>query len=113
MISTDTVSIDPDSAFWGWNKIWPQPEFRNWSIEDEISAIRCPLLAVQGIDDEYGTLEQVYGITRRVAQAEVVEMRDYGHSPHRDQAQELIRIATGFVHDKVAAEAAHKMEYYA
>ena len=104
---------DPDSAFWGWNNIWLQPEFRDWSIEDEIATIRCPLLAVQGIDDEYGTLLQVHGIARRGAQTEVVELADCGHSPHRDQAQELIRIATGFVHDNVAAEATGRKEKYA
>ena len=38
------------------------PAFRNWYIEAEIQAIRCPLLAVQGLDDEYGTLEQIRGI---------------------------------------------------
>ena len=38
---------DPDSAFWGWNDIWLRPEFKHWSIEEEIVAITCPLLAVQ------------------------------------------------------------------
>jgi len=88
---------DPDSAFWGWNDIWLQPTFRDWSIEDEIGAIRCPLLAVQGVDDEYGTLEQVHGIARRVAQAEIVELADCRHSPHRDQAQKLVGITSEFV----------------
>jgi pimeloyl-ACP methyl ester carboxylesterase len=34
---------DPDSAFWGWNRIWLHPPFRQWSIEAEIAAItaRC------------------------------------------------------------------------
>jgi pimeloyl-ACP methyl ester carboxylesterase len=57
---------DPDSAFYGWNDVWLRPAFRHWSIEDEIAAITCPLLAVQGLDDEYGTLEQVRGIRLRV-----------------------------------------------
>ena len=104
---------DPDSAFWGWNNIWLQPEFRNWSIEDEISTIRCPLLAVQGVDDEYGTLGQIHGIARRVAQTEVVEIADCGHSPHRDQAQELIQITTGFLHEVIVAETTGRTEKYA
>jgi pimeloyl-ACP methyl ester carboxylesterase len=87
---------DPDSAFWGWNRIWLDPRFRDWSIEAEIATIRCPLLAVQGIDDEYGTLEQVRGIARRVPQAEVVELPQCGHSPHRDQPQALIDAAARF-----------------
>ncbi len=88
---------DPDSAFWGWNDTWLLPEFREWSIEDEIGGIRCPLLAVQGVDDEYGTLEQVHGIARRVAQAEIVEIEACGHSPHRDQSARLIEICRRFL----------------
>jgi pimeloyl-ACP methyl ester carboxylesterase len=87
----------PDSAFWGWNDIWLHPEFRHWSIEDEISAINCPLLAVQGLDDEYGTLAQVRGIARRVPQTELLELSGCGHSPHRDQAERLIAHVNTFI----------------
>ena len=87
---------DPDSAFWGWNDIWLHADFRDWSIEEEISTIRCPLLAVQGIDDEYGTLAQVYGIAQRLKQARVVELADCGHSPHRDQPEQLIDFCRQF-----------------
>lgn len=81
---------DPDSAFWGWNDIWLAPEFRDWRIEDEIATIDCPVLAVQGLNDEYGTLQQVYGIQRRLPQTQVVEFTDCGHSPQRDQGDALI-----------------------
>jgi pimeloyl-ACP methyl ester carboxylesterase len=88
---------DPDSAFWGWNNIWLHPPFRAWSIETEVESIRCPLLAVQGQDDEYGTLEQIHGIARRVPQTELLELSDCGHSPHRDQAERLITSASAFI----------------
>jgi pimeloyl-ACP methyl ester carboxylesterase len=88
---------DPDSAFWGWNRIWLDPRFRAWSIEAELAGIRCPLLAVQGLDDEYGTLEQIRGIARRVPQTRLLELPDCGHSPHRDQPEALIRAASAFV----------------
>lgn len=88
---------DPDSAFWGWNDIWLKPAFRDWNIESELGGIRCPLLAVQGLDDEYGTLEQVRGIARRVTHAKLVELPDCGHSPQRDQARRLIELCAGFV----------------
>ena len=88
---------DPDSAFWGWNRIWLDPPFRQWSIEQEIESIVCPLLAVQGLDDEYGTLEQIRGIARRVPHAQLLELPDCGHSPHRDQPQRLMASATDFI----------------
>jgi pimeloyl-ACP methyl ester carboxylesterase len=90
---------DPESAFWGWNDIWLLPAFREWTIEDEITSIECPLLAVQGIDDEYGTLEQVDGIARRLPQARVVKISDCGHSPHRDQPEKLVRLVSRFIGD--------------
>ena len=87
---------DPDSAFWGWNRIWLQPPFKQWSITQEIGAITCPLLAVQGQDDEYGTMEQIHGIARRVPQTELLELADCGHSPHRDQGAALIEAVACF-----------------
>ncbi len=88
---------DPDSAFWGWNDIWLHPPFRDWSIESEIGAIACPLLALQGLDDEYGTLEQIRGIARRLPQTELLELPGCGHSPQRDQPARVIAAATGFI----------------
>ena len=95
---------DPDSAFWGWNDIWLHPPFREWSIEAEIASIRCPLLAVQGVDDEYGTLEQIRGIARRVPQARLLELPDCRHSPHRDQPQRLIEATAAFISEHVPAQ---------
>ena len=88
---------DPDSAFWRWNSIWLNPLFKQWSIETEIESITCPLLAVQGIDDEYGTLEQIRGVARRVRQTELLELADCGHSPHRDQPQALSAACADFI----------------
>ena len=88
---------DPDSAFGGWNDIWLAPEFRHWNIEAEIGRIRCPLLAIQGLDDEYGTLEQIRGIARRLPQTRLLELPDCGHSPHRDQTATVIAAATDFI----------------
>lgn len=95
---------DVDSAFWGWNRIWLHPPFRAWSIEGEIGTIACPLLAVQGLDDEYGTLEQIRGIARRVPQTRLLEMPDCGHSPHRDQPEALIRAVAEFLAAPTHAE---------
>jgi pimeloyl-ACP methyl ester carboxylesterase len=90
---------DVDSAFYGWNDIWLDPAFEAWNIEDELPAIRCPLLAVQGLDDEYGTLEQIRGIARRVPQARLLEIPHCGHSPHRDQPQALLAATAGFLRE--------------
>ena len=57
---------DVDSAFWGWNRIWLDSEFRAWNIEEYLPRIACPVLAIQGEDDEYGTMEQMRRIGAQV-----------------------------------------------
>jgi pimeloyl-ACP methyl ester carboxylesterase len=94
---------DPDSAFWGWNDIWLHPPFAHWNIKAEIATIECPLLAMQGVDDEYGTLQQIHAIARHVPHAVLAELPSCGHSPQRDQAERVIDEVTRFV----AAHAAH------
>ncbi|MEO6565627.1 MAG: alpha/beta hydrolase [Casimicrobiaceae bacterium] len=88
---------DPDSAFRGWNDVWLDPLFRSWSIESELGPIACPVLAVQGRDDEYGTMAQIDGIAQRVPQTQLVKLADAGHSPHRDQPALLIAAVVAFV----------------
>ncbi len=88
---------DPDSAFWRWNNIWLHPPFKQWSIEREIESIACPLLAIQGIDDQYGTLEQIHGIQRRVPQTDLLELAECGHSAHKDQPERVIAAAITFI----------------
>jgi pimeloyl-ACP methyl ester carboxylesterase len=81
---------DPDSAFWGWNSAWLDPAFRGWSIGAELGSIGCPVLAIQGLDDEYGSLAQIRGIAERVPQTRLLELPECGHSPHRDRPQAVM-----------------------
>ncbi len=86
-----------DSAFWGWNRIWLHPPFRQWNIAHELDTLRCPVLAVQGLDDEYGTLAQIRGIAERVPGTELCEILECGHSPHRDQPDRVIVATASFI----------------
>lgn len=81
---------DPDSAFWSWNDIWLDPAFRAWNIEALLPQIICPLIAIQGIDDEYGTMAQIEGISRAAPHTQLIKLERCGHSPHRDQPQAVI-----------------------
>lgn len=98
---------DPDSAFWGWNDVWLSPVFRGWSIEDLLPLIRCPVLAVQGSADEYGTLAQIERIGALAPLATTHVMPGCGHSPHRDRPDELNRAIKAFVDAPPAHSIAH------
>ncbi|HEY1092094.1 MAG TPA: alpha/beta hydrolase [Burkholderiaceae bacterium] len=83
---------DTDSAFYGWNDAWLRPGFADWNIEAELcSGLNCPTLALQGVDDEYGTLAQIEAVARVNAGAtRVLGLSDCGHAPQRDQPEAVL-----------------------
>ena len=89
---------DVDVAFWQWNDVWLSPAFRDFDIRGEIGAIGAPLLAIQGIQDQYGTMAQIDEVARAVPQTELVKLPDCGHSPHRDQPQAVNAAIAAFLH---------------
>jgi len=96
---------DPDSAFRGWNDIWLDPAFRNWSIVDLLQRVRVPVLAIQGEDDEYGTMRQIDGIAEHAPDVRLLKLARCGHSPQRDAPQAVMEAVTGFLRTARAAAA--------
>ena len=89
---------DPDAAFRGWNDIWLAPAFRRWNIEGCLPGVRCPLLLIQGRDDEYGSAAQLDAIERQVGVTVArLELADCRHSPHRDQPEATLAAIADFV----------------
>jgi pimeloyl-ACP methyl ester carboxylesterase len=88
---------DVRKSFYGWNDIWLHSDFRRWNIEAFLPGIRCPVLAIQGAEDEYGTMAQVEAIARQVAgPCEIVRLDACGHSPHRDRPGETLAAVSRF-----------------
>jgi pimeloyl-ACP methyl ester carboxylesterase len=86
-----------DDAFLGWADTWLLPVFLDWSIEDLLGSIVQPVLAIQGRDDEYGTLEQLDRIERGVKGPVTRLVLDKcGHAPHRDQEAGVIDAIVAF-----------------
>ena len=89
---------DAARTFWGWNNIWLHPDFRRWNIEEYLPRITCPILAIQGLDDQYGTIAQVQAIARQSGgPVEILALPDCRHSAHRDQPQATLEAITKFV----------------
>ena len=86
-----------DATFWGWNDIWLEPQFRSWNIESYLDSIRCPVLCIQGEEDEYGTPAQVEAIRARIPQTELLMLPNCKHSPHRDQQAATLEKMAEFV----------------
>jgi pimeloyl-ACP methyl ester carboxylesterase len=88
---------DPAGAFRGWNDVWLDPRFRDWTIEAYAARVRCPVLLMQGERDEYGTLDQLARIERRIPAAQRFVLADAGHSPHRDDPDAIIERVADFL----------------
>ncbi len=88
---------DADHAFWRWNDIWLDPRFRDWNIEDLLPAVEAPAMLIQGLDDEYGTLDQLDRIEAVLPHTSRLVLADCAHSPHRDQPQAVLSAAASFL----------------
>lgn len=90
--------INTDEAFHGWNGVWLNPDFRDWNITSYLEAIKVPVLALQGVDDQYGTTAQLEAVTQYCrAPTETHLLENCGHSPHHDQSEKSLEVIANFV----------------
>jgi pimeloyl-ACP methyl ester carboxylesterase len=81
-----------------WADAWLDPAFRQWNIEEYLPRIKCPLLAIQGEEDEYGSMAQLDAIKRQAGgPCELLKLPDCGHSPHKDQPEKVLSAVVDFV----------------
>jgi pimeloyl-ACP methyl ester carboxylesterase len=99
---------DVDGTFYSWNCTWMLPAFiRGFNIEADVTRISCPIVAIQGVEDEYGTVKQLDSIREKSGgRAEIVLLPNCRHSPHRDRREATLetiqRSAARFVGAKAA-----------
>jgi len=88
---------DVDNTFRGWNDAWLDPGFRAWNIAEVIDYWRIPALAIQGADDQYGTLTQIREIEQRTYSPVDVEiLAGCKHSPHVQQPERTLAAVADF-----------------
>ena len=89
--------LNARTVFRNWHEIWLAPEFRDWNIEPAVAAIECPILAIQGVDDEYASMLQIDRIAELAAEVELVKLADCRHSPHKDQRDAVVAASVDFI----------------
>jgi pimeloyl-ACP methyl ester carboxylesterase len=98
---------DPDTAFRGWNDAWLAPGFAAWNVAEVIDYWRVPVLAIQGVEDQYGTLAQIAEIeTRSYAPVETLVLDDCRHAPFLDQPEAVLGAVAEFAARLARIEAA-------
>ncbi|QRX82777.1 alpha/beta fold hydrolase [Glaciimonas sp. PAMC28666] len=88
---------DVDHVFWAWHDLWTADAFQDWNIEQFLTAINVPTLVIQGVEDEYFSLNQVDLIVTAVPNAQRLVLADCGHSPHRDQQTSVLNAVGAFL----------------
>ena len=81
---------DVDSAFYGWSGVWLSSAFQSFDIRALLPNITCPVLAVQGEQDAYGTMAQIDELASLVPRTQLLKLANCGHSPHVDQPEALL-----------------------
>lgn len=89
---------DVDGAFLGWADTWLDPGFKDWNVAEAIDYLRIPVLAIQGHDDQYGTLAQVEELyTRAYSPVDLAILDACKHAPHLEQPELTLNAVTEFV----------------
>src|SRR5256885_15960074 len=90
---------DARKTFYGWADVWLDADFKGWDIRDDyLPRVACPVLAIQGYDDVYGTMVQLDELARRVkGPCELLKLEDCGHAPFREQPEKTLAAVTRFV----------------
>lgn len=93
---------DVDRTFYGWNDIWLAPEFLEWNIEEFVARVRAPILAMQGVEDEYGTTAQLERIARLApVPVDRFLLARCGHAPHRDRRAVVEATMAGWLGERL------------
>ena len=77
--------------FYAWANTWLSGAFRNWDIRQEIMEFQTPVLAMQGMNDQYGTEEQVNSIVSGYKNRKGIMITGCGHHPHLEKKETIIR----------------------
>ncbi|MCO4857060.1 alpha/beta fold hydrolase [Herbaspirillum sp. WGmk3] len=95
---------DLQQARWvlsAWIDTWLSPSFAHWSLAPMLERLRCPVLALHGDLDEFGSLTHPRMIASLPAafpgQGESRVLAQCGHVPHREQADQVMRAAREFL----------------
>lgn len=87
-----------DATFSGWADVWLKPDFAAFDMRDDLKRIVCPVLAIQGEGDVYGTPRQLDAIAEAVAgPVETWLVEDCRHIPHFQAADRVLPRIVNFL----------------
>lgn len=83
-----------------WHKTWLSPAFDHWSIVHLLQNIECKVLAFQGVNDEFGTVEQLNILKEKIGnKVSIFEIPNAAHTPHKEAEDESIELIRAWFKD--------------
>lgn len=90
-----------DKAPWvlsAWVDTWLDEGFRGWTLDASLVRVRCPLLALHGDADEFGSPRQPERYaTLAAGPAQMRLLPGCGHVPHREQPEAVLDAVVPFL----------------
>jgi pimeloyl-ACP methyl ester carboxylesterase len=83
-----------------WTDLWVSPEFAGWDLRQDLVKVECPLLAIHGDRDEYGSIAFPRMITELSGgEAKMMILEDCRHVPHREKPQVVLDVIAPFLEE--------------
>jgi len=80
-----------EGLFYSWANTWMSEAFDNWSCDDDLGAIRCPVSLIFGLADEYGHQPSLDLLQARLMNApDVTLIENSGHLSHHFARKEVL-----------------------
>ena len=90
-----------DKAAWvlsAWVDTWLAPDFSSWNLDDDLRRVRCPVLAIHGDGDEFGSARHPERIAKLTSgHSTMLLLPQCGHVPHREKSDVVIDTVTGWL----------------
>ncbi|MEM6902725.1 MAG: alpha/beta hydrolase [Pseudomonadota bacterium] len=89
---------DPEGIFQRWYKTWTHPAFKAWNMINRLPMIGCPVLGIQGEEDQYGSFAQLTTIRDGIqGHAEMMGLKRCNHTPHAEYPDLVIESIIKFL----------------
>jgi len=83
-----------------WHETWLSDYFAHWTIVPLLQNIICPVLAFQGENDEFGSVEQLNVLKKEIkGDVTISEIPMAGHTPRKEAETETINMVRSFLKD--------------
>ena len=94
-----------EAAVQAWLDGWLDRRAWLWDMRPELAAVNCPVLVVQGLDDEYAMPQHAEDIAAAIEESELALLPDVGHMVPQEAPEQLASLALEFARRVLGSDA--------